>query len=65
MDPTLKTGGDKRLLRLATQDLGLEVTAWRAKRAMQFGTRSSRVGGRVKGAGAGKRTIGEGYHMDA
>jgi hypothetical protein len=56
-DPMLEQGGDKRLLRLSADSLGLTKSAWRVKRAMQFGTRSSQLGGRIKGYGAGKRTI--------
>ncbi|ORY34239.1 asparagine synthase-domain-containing protein [Naematelia encephala] len=39
----VQEGGDKQLLRLAATQLGLIRTAARAKRAMQFGTRSSKL----------------------
>ncbi|WVQ76186.1 hypothetical protein IAR50_005846 [Cryptococcus sp. DSM 104548] len=60
-DPRLPPGeGDKRLLRLAAKKVGLEKTSGRVKRAMQFGTRSSKVGGNgrgVKGPKAGERIV--------
>lgn len=37
--------GDKTLLRLAAQRLGLELASRRVKRAMQFGSRSARMDG--------------------
>lgn len=52
VDP-INPGGDKALLRLAALELGLKVTSGRVKRAMQFGTRSAKVGGRGKGAKKG------------
>ncbi|WVO16743.1 hypothetical protein L204_104427 [Cryptococcus depauperatus] len=43
-DPRLPPGyGDKRLLRLASQHVGLIEASTRVKKAMQFGTRSSKV----------------------
>jgi len=51
-DPT-RDGGDKLLLRLAAKRCGLEQTSARAKRAMQFGTRSAKVGGSGRGAKKG------------
>ncbi|ODN76195.1 hypothetical protein L202_06116 [Cryptococcus amylolentus CBS 6039] len=60
-DPRLPPGeGDKRLLRLAAKKVGLDKTSGRVKRAMQFGTRSSKVGGSgrgVKGPKAGEREV--------
>ncbi|KAI9635713.1 putative cytoplasm protein [Dioszegia hungarica] len=49
--------GDKILLRMAAERAGLEGTARRVKRAMQFGSRSAKVGGGVKGKAAGTRKI--------
>lgn len=52
--------GDKRLLRLAVERVGLSKTGRRVKRAMQFGTRSAKVGGSgsgVKGPKAGERRV--------
>jgi hypothetical protein len=49
--------GDKLLLRLAADNAGLTGTARRVKRAMQFGSRSAKVDGGVKGKAAGKRAI--------
>lgn len=48
--------GDKMLLRMAARQLGLEVTGKRAKRAMQFGTRSSKMSV-SKGPKAGERKV--------
>ncbi|WRT63829.1 uncharacterized protein IL334_000754 [Kwoniella shivajii] len=60
-DPRLKEGqGDKQLLRLAVKSVGLERASARVKRAMQFGTRSSKLGGSgtgVKGPKAGERQV--------
>ncbi|WVQ80882.1 hypothetical protein IAT38_002989 [Cryptococcus sp. DSM 104549] len=60
-DPRLPPGqGDKRLLRLAVERVGMGRAAGRVKRAMQFGTRSAKVGGSgsgVKGPKAGERTV--------
>ncbi|KAK4684640.1 hypothetical protein P7C73_g5531, partial [Tremellales sp. Uapishka_1] len=56
-DPSLGKGiGDKRLLRLAADAAGLMLASSRKKQAMQFGTRSSRLGG-GKGPGAGAMNI--------
>ncbi|OXG43600.1 cytoplasmic protein [Cryptococcus neoformans Bt120] len=52
--------GDKRLLRLAVERVGLSKTGRRVKRAMQFGTRSAKIGGSgsgVKGPKAGERRV--------
>lgn len=46
-------GGDKLLLRLSAKRCGLHQTSARVKRAMQFGTRSAKVGGAGKGAKKG------------
>lgn len=48
--------GDKMLLRQAAQQIGLDVTATRVKRAMQFGTRSSKMSV-SKGPKAGERKV--------
>ncbi|AAW46095.1 cytoplasm protein, putative [Cryptococcus deneoformans JEC21] len=60
-DPRLPPGqGDKRLLRLAVERVGMSKTGARVKRAMQFGTRSAKVGGTgsgVKGPKAGERPV--------
>lgn len=60
-DPRLPPGrGDKRLLRLAVKRVGMDKTGGRVKRAMQFGTRSAKVGGNgsgVKGPKAGERRV--------
>jgi hypothetical protein len=57
-DPTSKDGmGDKRILRLAVDRVGLGETARRVKRAMQFGSRSAKVGGAGKGPRAGQRAV--------
>ncbi|KIR39870.1 cytoplasmic protein [Cryptococcus deuterogattii 99/473] len=60
-DPRLPPGrGDKRLLRLAVKRVGMDKTGGRVKRAMQFGTRSAKVGGSgsgVKGPKAGERRV--------
>ncbi|KAL7418729.1 hypothetical protein Q5752_006412 [Cryptotrichosporon argae] len=60
-DFTLPPGeGDKRLLRKATALLGLAQTAVRVKRAMQFGTRSAKLGTGVrKGESASRVAITE------
>lgn len=50
--------GDKMLLRMATEKIGLGVSAGRVKRAMQFGTRSSKMSV-SKGPKAGERRVGE------
>ena len=50
-------GGDKLLLRLAAAKLGLDKTSKRVKRAMQFGTRSAKLGGSGKGAKSGALTV--------
>lgn len=55
-DPTIE-GGDKLLLRLAAKQVGLERTSGRVKRAMQFGTRSAKVGGAGRGAKKGDLAI--------
>ncbi|KAF5337217.1 hypothetical protein D9611_003371 [Ephemerocybe angulata] len=53
MDPRLETGtGDKMLLRLLTQKLGLVEASCRKKRAMQFGSHSARMDGEKKGDAA-------------
>lgn len=59
IDPTLSDRGDKRLLRLAADAAGLHNTGQRVKRAMQFGTRSSRMGTNtgIKGPKAGEKLI--------
>lgn len=60
LNPVLGGGvGDKALLRLASAQVGLVETARRVKRAMQFGTRSSKMGslGGVKGRKAGEQII--------
>ncbi|KZT58497.1 hypothetical protein CALCODRAFT_494755 [Calocera cornea HHB12733] len=45
VNPLLPEGeGDKRLLRLAAKSLGMRRAAGRRKRAMQFGSRSARMG---------------------
>ncbi|WWC58141.1 uncharacterized protein I303_100676 [Kwoniella dejecticola CBS 10117] len=60
-DPRLGEGqGDKILLRKAVESVGLVRASGRVKRAMQFGTRSSKLGGRgsgVKGPKAGERQV--------
>ncbi|WVQ62654.1 uncharacterized protein L199_000801 [Kwoniella botswanensis] len=60
-DPRLREGqGDKILLRKAVESLGLKRASGRVKRAMQFGTRSSKLGGSgtgVKGPKAGERQV--------
>ncbi|WWD08959.1 hypothetical protein V865_007074 [Kwoniella europaea PYCC6329] len=60
-DPRLGEGqGDKILLRKAVEILGLKRASGRVKRAMQFGTRSSKLGGSgtgVKGPKAGERRV--------
>ncbi|WVR03597.1 hypothetical protein IAU60_000589 [Kwoniella sp. DSM 27419] len=60
-DPRYPEGqGDKILLRKAVASVGMARAAVRVKRAMQFGTRSSKVGGTgsgVKGPKAGERTV--------
>lgn len=44
LDPRLEAGfGDKMLLRLAANKVGLRDAAKRKKRAMQFGSRSARM----------------------
>jgi hypothetical protein len=58
LDPTLGEGvGDKRLLRLAAARVGLIETGQRVKRAMQFGTRSSKMGNSGKGPRAGLQLV--------
>ncbi|OCF41643.1 cytoplasmic protein [Kwoniella heveanensis CBS 569] len=61
VDPRMKEGqGDKLLLRKAVRSVGLMRASERVKRAMQFGTRSSKVGGSgsgVKGPKAGERLV--------
>ncbi|CAA7266634.1 unnamed protein product [Cyclocybe aegerita] len=50
LDPRLDAGlGDKMLLRLAAQKLGLVEASSRKKRAMQFGSRSARMDGERRG----------------
>ena len=50
--------GDKRLLRLATRSVGMTKTAERVKRAMQFGTRSSKMGAKQgRGPRAGEQQV--------
>lgn len=49
--------GDKLLLRLAAERAGMKQTARRVKRAMQFGSRSAKVDGGVKGKAAGTRKV--------
>ncbi|WWC66825.1 uncharacterized protein I206_100732 [Kwoniella pini CBS 10737] len=60
-DPRLGEGkGDKILLRKAVESVGLIRASTRVKRAMQFGTRSSKLGGSgtgVKGPKAGERQV--------
>ncbi|WWD22519.1 hypothetical protein CI109_107012 [Kwoniella shandongensis] len=60
-DPRLGEGvGDKKLLRMAMQKIGMERAGKRVKKAMQFGTRSAKVGGKgsgVKGPKAGERLV--------
>ncbi|WVW81812.1 hypothetical protein I302_103809 [Kwoniella bestiolae CBS 10118] len=60
-DPRLGEGqGDKILLRKAVESVGLKRASGRVKRAMQFGTRSSKLGGSgsgVKGPKAGERLV--------
>ncbi|WWC85826.1 uncharacterized protein L201_000693 [Kwoniella dendrophila CBS 6074] len=60
-DPRLGEGqGDKILLRKAVESVGLRRASGRVKRAMQFGTRSSKLGGSgtgVKGPKAGERQV--------
>ncbi|EIW67931.1 hypothetical protein TREMEDRAFT_72060 [Tremella mesenterica DSM 1558] len=54
-DPAHVPGkGDKMLLRLAAAQIGLEKTSQRVKRAMQFGSRSSKMGSGIKGPKAGE-----------
>lgn len=56
-NPSLDSaGGDKRLLRLAAQSVGLIRAGQRVKRAMQFGTRSSKLG-TATGARKGERLV--------
>jgi asparagine synthetase B (glutamine-hydrolysing) len=50
-------GGDKLLLRLAAEKCGLPKTSRRVKRAMQFGTRSAKVGGAGRGAKRGDLAV--------
>lgn len=50
--------GDKMLLRLAAKQAGLTQTSARVKRAMQFGTRSSKMSV-SKGPKAGERRVNE------
>lgn len=58
-DLTMAEGeGEKRLLRLAAEIVRLKITAGRVKRAMQFGSRSAKVGGAGKGPRAGARVVG-------
>ena len=45
------------LLRLAAREIGLERASRRVKRAMQFGTRSSKIGSGAKGPGAGSQLV--------
>lgn len=50
--------GDKSLIRLAAAHCGLPVTAKRAKRAMQFGTKSAKLyEGAPRGYKAGEQLI--------
>ncbi|KAK2461753.1 hypothetical protein APHAL10511_006216 [Amanita phalloides] len=50
MDPRLELGiGDKMLLRLASEKIGLVEASRRKKRAMQFGSRSARMEGQRRG----------------
>lgn len=50
MDPTLELGiGDKMLLRLAMNKVGLIEASSRKKRAMQFGSHSARMEGERRG----------------
>ncbi|CAD6578850.1 MAG: hypothetical protein TREMPRED_002299 [Tremellales sp. Tagirdzhanova-0007] len=58
VDPGLGEGvGDKRLLRLAATKVGLVETGRRVKRAMQFGTRSSKMGSNSKRPKAGEAAV--------
>lgn len=50
-------GGDKLLLRRAAHSLGLIETAQRVKRAMQFGTRSAKIGGGATGSKKGHNLV--------
>ncbi|KAK8845569.1 hypothetical protein IAR55_006284 [Kwoniella newhampshirensis] len=60
-DPRLGEGiGDKRLLRRAVKKCGMRKSSERVKKAMQFGTRSAKVGGSgsgVRGPKAGERQV--------
>ena len=50
MDPRLELGlGDKMLLRLASEKVGLVEASRRKKRAMQFGSHSARMDGEKRG----------------